>query len=385
MNVTDRQSRANEFRDQFSKRVLVADGAMGTVLYSKGVFINRCFDELNLSAPSMVREIHQEYVRCGADILEANTFGANRLRLGSFGFAEKLREINAAGVRLAREAAKDSAFVAGSIGPLGVRIEPLGPTSFEEARDYFREQANALLEAGIDLMVLETFSDLNEVREAIFAAREAAGPEMVIIAQVTIDDDGRMLDGSTIETFTERLDEWPADAIGLNCSVGPKSTLETIERMAQYSGEAADGDAERGRAVEGGRAQYLPVLAGIHGAVRAPIPAERREGHRRLLRHHAGAHQADPRGGEIAEPIAFGRDRRGGRAGSETEGAAQGSIRSKITTRCEARRRAVCSVCRDPAAARHRRRRRKLKAPARAQPMASIASMSRTVLAPARA
>jgi methionine synthase I (cobalamin-dependent)/5,10-methylenetetrahydrofolate reductase len=235
MNASERQSRAKEFRDQFLQRVLVADGAMGTVLYSKGFFINRCFDELNLSAAPVVREVHQEYVRAGAEILETNTFGANRVRLGAFGLAEKLRDINHAGVRLAREAAKDAAFVAGAIGPLGVRIEPLGPTSFAEAREYFREQALALLEAGVDLFVLETFSDLNEIREAIFAARDAAGPEMVIIAQVTIDDDGRMLDGSLPQTFAERLDEWPADAIGLNCSVGPKSTLETLERMVQYT------------------------------------------------------------------------------------------------------------------------------------------------------
>src|SRR5438132_4474118 len=133
-------SRAQEFRDQLNNRVMVADGAMGTVLYSKGVFINRCFDELNLSAPALVKETHQEYVKAGAQILETNTFGANRIRLAAFGLAEKLRAINHAGVRLAREAAQDHAFVAGAIGPLGVRIEPLGPTSFLEAREVFREQ-----------------------------------------------------------------------------------------------------------------------------------------------------------------------------------------------------------------------------------------------------
>jgi methionine synthase I (cobalamin-dependent)/5,10-methylenetetrahydrofolate reductase len=228
-------SRVNEFRDECARRVLVADGAMGTMLYSKGVFINRCFDELNVSAPAMVKEIHQEYVKCGAEVLETNTFGANRVRLGAFGFAEKLKEINRAGVRIAREAAKEGAYVAGAMGPLGVRIEPLGPTSFSEARDYFREQAEALVEAGIDLMVLETFTDLHEIREAIFAAREVAGRDMVIVAQVTIDDDGRMLDGTNTDTFTQSLNEWPADIIGLNCSVGPKATLETIERMLEYS------------------------------------------------------------------------------------------------------------------------------------------------------
>ncbi len=235
MNTTDVVSRAYEFRERSANRVLVADGAMGTMLYSKGVFINRCFDELNLSSAQLVREVHQEYVKAGAEILETNTFGANRLRLGAFGLGEKLAEINRAGVRLAREASKDGVFVAGAIGPLGVRIEPLGPTSFAEARGYFREQAEALVESGIDLLVLETFYDLNEVREAIFAAREVAGPDMVIIAQVTIDDEGRMPDGTTTDTFTQRLNEWPADIIGLNCSVGPKVTLETLEKMVAYS------------------------------------------------------------------------------------------------------------------------------------------------------
>ena len=233
--MTDVISRVHEFREQSAKRVLVADGAMGTMLYSKGVFINRCFDELNLSAPSMVREIHQEYVKAGAEILETNTFGANRLRLGAFGLAEKLRDINRAGVRIAREAAKEGVYVAGAIGPLGVRIEPLGPTSFSEARDYFREQAEALVESGIDLLILETFYDLHEIREAIFAAREVGGKDMVIISQVTIDDEGNMPDGTSTETFTRRLDEWPADIIGLNCSVGPKVTLDTIERMIRYT------------------------------------------------------------------------------------------------------------------------------------------------------
>ena len=229
------QSKQKEFREQMLRRVLVADGAMGTVLYSKGIFINRCFDELNLSMPAMVKETHQEYVKAGAEILETNTFGANRARLAAFGLAEKLKAINQAGVRLAREAAGDGVFVAGAIGPLGVRIEPLGPTSFDEAREIFREQAEALVAAGADLLILETFYDLNELREAIFAAREAAGNDMVIIAQVTIDDNGNMRDGTTPETYTQKLDEWPADVIGLNCSVGPKATLETIEQMMRYS------------------------------------------------------------------------------------------------------------------------------------------------------
>src|SRR5690349_7723279 len=162
--MTTTTTRAQEFRDQLAKRVLVADGAMGTILYSRGVFINRCFDELNLSAADLVRQIHQEYAKAGAQILETNTFGATRQRLAAFGMAEKLRDINHAAVRLAREAAKDGPFVAGAVGPLGVRIEPLGPTSFAEARASFREQIEALVEDGVDLLVRETFGSLDEQR-----------------------------------------------------------------------------------------------------------------------------------------------------------------------------------------------------------------------------
>src|SRR5215472_4051178 len=228
-------TRAQEFRDQLSKRVIVADGAMGTMLYARGVFINRCFDELNLSSPDMVRQIHQEYVRAGAEILETNTFGASRPRLAAFGMAEKMADINRAAVRLAREAAKDGPFVAGAVGPLGVRIEPLGPTSFAEARAAFREQIEAMLEAGIDLLIFETFGNLDELREAVQAAREAAGNDLAVIAQVTIDDFGHLPGGTDTETFTREMDSWPVDAIGLNCSVGPKATLETIERMMQFT------------------------------------------------------------------------------------------------------------------------------------------------------
>src|SRR5580765_3502437 len=235
MSTSISSSRASEFREQLSRRVWVADGAMGTMLYSRGVFINRCFDELNLSAADMVRQIHQEYVKAGAEILETNTFGASRPRLAAFGIAEKLRDINRAAVRLAREAAKEGPFVAGAVGPLGVRIEPLGPTSFAEARAAFREQIEALVEAGVDLLILETFGNLDELREAVMAGREAAGEEMVLIAQVTIDDFGHLPGGMDTETFTREMNSWPVDVIGLNCSVGPKATLETVERMVQFS------------------------------------------------------------------------------------------------------------------------------------------------------
>jgi methionine synthase / methylenetetrahydrofolate reductase(NADPH) len=222
-----------QLKEKLGNQILVVDGAMGTMLYSKGIFINRCFDELNLSMPAVVKEIHDGYVRSGADILETNTFGANPFKLAAHGFAEKLREINQAGVRLAREAAGDTAWVAGAVGPLGVRIEPLGPVSFQEARDAFRKQIDALLEAEVDLIMLETFGDLNEIREAILAAREAC--DLPIIAQMTVDDEGDALFGASPEIFTHRLEAWGADVIGINCSVGPKVALEVLERIAKVT------------------------------------------------------------------------------------------------------------------------------------------------------
>ena len=234
-HVLPPSSKAAQFRAQLSERALVADGAMGTMLYAKGVFINRCYDELNLSAPALVREVHQEYVRAGAEILEANTFGANRLRLAPFGLAEKTWAINEAGVRLAREAAGDTVFVAGAMGPLGARMEPLGKISRQQARETFREQAQALIEAGVDLLILETFYDLHELGIAIHAVREIAGPELVLVAQVTIDDFGNLRDGTDTATFSRLLDASSADVIGCNCSAGPRVTLETIERIAEHT------------------------------------------------------------------------------------------------------------------------------------------------------
>src|ERR1700692_2610296 len=192
MTDTSVASRAKMFRVHLPRRILVGDGPMGTMLYDKGIFINRCYDELNLTTPDLIRQIHSDYVKAGAEILETNTFGANRMRLAAFGLGEKLRAINHAGVKLAREAARDTAFVAGAVGPLGANIEPLGPTSFAEARSIFREQVETLVEAEVDLLILETFYNLDELREAIFAAREVAGPEMGIVGQVTIHDYGHV-------------------------------------------------------------------------------------------------------------------------------------------------------------------------------------------------
>ncbi len=202
---------------------------MGTMLYSKGIFINRCFDELNLSMPALIKEIHQAYVKAGAEILETNTFGANSFRLGAHGLIEKLKDINIAGAKLARQCAGEDILVGGAVGPLGVRIEPLGPTSFAEARQAFQEQIAALAEGGVDLIMLETFGDLHEIREAILAAREAC--DLPLVAQMTVDDDGNALYGGTPEALAQSLTEWGADIVGLNCSVGPKTMLESVERM----------------------------------------------------------------------------------------------------------------------------------------------------------
>jgi len=212
-----------------SDGIHVVDGAMGTMLYAKGVYINRCYDELNLSNPDLVREIHTEYVRSGADIIETNTFGATAHNLQQYGLEANLHEINALAVRIARDAAGDRAYVAGAIGPLGLRIEPYGPTSYDEAKDLFKAQAAALLEGGVDLFCLETFSDVSEIRQAIRAIRELC--DLPIIAQMTIMTDGNTLFGTTPELFTERLDQWGADVIGLNCGVGPAIILNALEKM----------------------------------------------------------------------------------------------------------------------------------------------------------
>jgi homocysteine S-methyltransferase len=209
--------------------VYVFDGAVGTMLYAKGVYINRSYDELNLTNPDLVREVHEEYVRAGADIIETNTFGATAHHLQQYGLEGSLRLINIAAARLARQAAEERAYVAGAVGPLGLRIEPYGPTSFEEAKDLFKEQVAALLEGGVDLFVLETFSDISEMRQAMRAVRELC--DLPIVSQMTIMPDGNTTFGTTPEIFTARLDEWGADVIGLNCGVGPAIVLTAIEKM----------------------------------------------------------------------------------------------------------------------------------------------------------
>jgi homocysteine S-methyltransferase len=211
------------------EHVYLFDGAMGTMLYAKGVFINKCYDELNLRSPEIVLQVHREYVHAGAEILETNTYGANRVKLRAFGIEDELRDINRAAVEIARRAAGDAVYVAGAIGPLGIRIEPYGPTAVDEAREFFREQAGALLVEGVDLFVLETMSNLSEIEQGILAIRDIC--TLPIIAQMTIGTDHRSAYGDTPRTIAQRLDRAGADVIGLNCSVGPDIMLDAIEEI----------------------------------------------------------------------------------------------------------------------------------------------------------
>ena len=239
------------FLEKIENRPMVCDGAMGTMLYSKGISLTRCFDELNLSSPQLVKEVHLAYVKAGAEILETNTFGATRPRLEKHHQGEKVREINLAGARLAREVAGEDLYVAGSVGPLGIRLEPLGATSLKEAREAFREQIAALAEGGADLLIVETMSDPNEAHQALLAARDVCS--LPVVVQMTVQDDGSTSIGALPEDFARKLDEWGADIIGLNCSVGPAAILEALEIIAAVTGRklSAQPNAGMPRTVEG--------------------------------------------------------------------------------------------------------------------------------------
>jgi homocysteine S-methyltransferase len=248
-----------QFADIFASRPVLADGAMGTVLYARGIFINRCYDELNISDPGLILAVHEEYLQAGAEILESNTFGANRFRLGRHGLGSKVAEINAAGVRIARQAVEHlkekqagEAWVAGTVGPLGVRLEPLGKVGLDEARAAFAEQIGALAEAGVDLLIIETMPALNEAHEALEAARETA-PDLPVLIMVTVDDEGNCLDGASPQQAAALLTEWGAGAIGVNCSTGPATVLTAIEAMRSATALplAAMPNAGLPRAVEG--------------------------------------------------------------------------------------------------------------------------------------
>ena len=208
--------------------VVLLDGAMGTMFYTKGIFINRAFDELNLTRPGIVREVHRDYVAAGSEVLETNTYTANRFRLSAHGLADEVERINTRGVEIAREAGAGRVWVAASIGPLGVRIEPFGPIARSEARDVFAEQARALAVAGVDLFVVETFSHLPEIEEALRAVRELS--DLPLVATMTVDKGGVTREGVEAGEAAERLVQAGADVVGVNCSEA-LWTLDALEAM----------------------------------------------------------------------------------------------------------------------------------------------------------
>jgi homocysteine S-methyltransferase len=291
-----------DFLSVLSEQVVVFDGAMGTRLYELGVFLNRCFDELNVSNGALVESVHRSYVAAGADVIETNTFGANRLKLDRHGLGDQVRAINHEGAVLARKAASDL-FVAGAIGPLGVRIEPWGPTSVDEAVEIFAEQAVALAEGGVDLFSVETFYDLAEIEAAVRGIRRVS--DQPIVAHMTLEDDGSSLEGVAPEVFGPRLAALPVQAVGVNCSVGPAAMLDAVERMARVVALpiSAQPNAGKPRAVDNRNLylcspEYMAVYAkrfieagvrivggccgttpdhikAIRGAVRAAAPARR--------------------------------------------------------------------------------------------------------------
>ncbi|MGH9453681.1 MAG: bifunctional homocysteine S-methyltransferase/methylenetetrahydrofolate reductase [Terriglobia bacterium] len=244
------------FLERIEKRIVVCDGAMGTMLYSKGISFSRCFDELNLSAPQLVKDVHLAYVKAGSEVLETNTFGATKARLEKYDLAPRVRDINLAAAKLAREIAGENLYVAGAVGPLGIPLEPLGPTSLAEARAQFREQIEALVQAGVDLIVIETMLDLGEARQAVLAALEVS--QLPVVVQMTVEEDGNTPTGTGPEEFARELDACGAHVIGLNCSMGPAGMLETIERMSKVTAKKLSAQPNAGlpRTVDG-RSIYL--------------------------------------------------------------------------------------------------------------------------------
>lgn len=226
----------SDLRQRLADGPVICDGAMGTMLYARGVYINRCYDEVTLTHPDLVGEVHRQYVQAGAEALETNTFGANPVKLARHGLEDRLEELNVRSVEIARAAAGTAVHVLGAMGPLGLRIEPWGPTSRAEAKACFLRQARALVGAGVDGLLLETFGDLQEALAALDAAREAGGG-LPVLVQMTVDRDGCSLYGTTPEVFGPALDQAGADAIGVNCSVGAHAMLNVLERLSRVTGK----------------------------------------------------------------------------------------------------------------------------------------------------
>ena len=212
-----------------TKQKVLMDGAIGTELYNRGFFINRCYEEINLTDKKVIRTLHHDYLKAGAQALLTNTWGANRLKLKTFSLANKLVEINTAGVELAQSVSKEvNLWILGSVGPLGVRLEPFGPTSYNEARDVFREQIKTLIVAGVSGISLETFSDLAELHQAILAVRDI-DQEIPLLAHLAINENGQTLIGTPINWAAKKMSEWQVDILGFNCSVGPQPMLSYLD------------------------------------------------------------------------------------------------------------------------------------------------------------
>jgi len=225
--MTDKPTFSDFLEDD---RVHIFDGAIGTLIYGRGVFVNVCYDALVLEQPELIRQIHADYAAAGAELIETNTFGANPMKLSGYGLEEKTREINREAAILARSAAP-GALVVGAVGPLGIRLEPWGPTAVEEAEEYFRPQVEGLLEGEVDGFILETFSDFNELEAAFRAVR--ALTDLPVVAQMTIGADGRTAYGTDIDHLADELDALGAEVMGLNCSVGPSIILDSLEIFAE--------------------------------------------------------------------------------------------------------------------------------------------------------
>lgn len=225
----------NSFLSRLKRGVIICDGAMGTYLNQKGVSYDRSFDELNLSRPELINQIHLEYIEAGAEIIETNTFGANSVRLSSYGLEEKVREINIKAVKTAREARDISGkdvLIAGSMGPLGKQLEPYGKIKKEAARDIFREQIESLLEGGIDLFMIETIANLEEMELAVGIIKKTC--DLPIVAQMTFTAEGMTLLGNRPEDVASHLVPLGVDVIGANCSVGPQMMLEVIQILCEF-------------------------------------------------------------------------------------------------------------------------------------------------------
>src|SRR5947209_1676161 len=218
--------------EQLQERPLLCDGAMGTLLYARGVTYEQCFDELNITQPELIQSIHREYISAGAQIIETNTFGANRVKLDGYQLGDRVREINSRAVRLAREAREisgQSVFVEGAIGPSGQPLQAPNEQRLSELRSIFREQIEALLEGGADLLILETFSSLAELRQAVLAAQEAGG--VPVVAQMSFYEDGHTLSGQSAARVAAVLNDLGVNVMGANCSVGPAPTLDMMQEM----------------------------------------------------------------------------------------------------------------------------------------------------------